>query len=108
MSLFLIFVAKYLTLFLNGKTGSKKQITGKVNITYAGRTLATANGLSAEKRAVYLAAIKRAMNNPEYIQKEAKNRNHLMFAEGEGMWKLLEGGQAVAEKAAYWKQKGVQ
>jgi hypothetical protein len=48
------------------------------------------------------------MNNPEYIQKEAKNRNHLMFAEGEGMWKLLQGGQAVAEKAAYWKQKGVQ
>jgi|TARA_Y100000994_G_scaffold153425_1_gene125694 tripartite-type tricarboxylate transporter receptor subunit TctC len=85
-----------------------QEITGKVNITYAGRTLATANGLSAEKRAVYLAAIKRAMNNPEYIQKEAKNRNHLMFAEGEGMWKLLEGGQAVAEKAAYWKQKGVQ
>jgi tripartite-type tricarboxylate transporter receptor subunit TctC len=84
------------------------ELTGKVNITYAGRTLATANGLSEEKRAVYLAAIKGAMNNPEYIQKEAKNRNHLMFAEGEGMWKLLEGGQAVAEKAAYWKQKGVQ
>ena len=84
------------------------ELTGKVNITYAGRTLATANGLSEEKRAVYLAAIKGAMNNPEYIQKEAKNRNHLMFAEGEGMWKLLQGGQAVAEKAAYWKQKGVQ
>ena len=85
-----------------------QEVTGKVNITYAGRTLATANGLSEEKRGVYLAAIKRAMNNPEYIQKEVANRNHLMFAEGEGMWKLLNGGQKVAEQAAYWKQKGVQ
>ena len=48
------------------------------------------------------------MNNPEYIQKEVANRNHLMFAEGEGMAKLLNGGQKVAEQAAYWKQKGVQ
>ena len=85
-----------------------EEITGKRNITYAGRTLATANGLEEEKRAIYLAAIKRAMANPEYVAKEAANKNHLMFAEGDDMWTLLREGQKVAEQAAYWEQEGVQ
>ena len=34
------------------------ELTGKPNVTYAGRTIATANGLDEEKRAVYLAAAK--------------------------------------------------
>jgi tripartite-type tricarboxylate transporter receptor subunit TctC len=85
-----------------------EEITGKVNITYAGRTLATANGLEEEKRTIYLDAIKRAMANPEYIAKEAANKNHLMFAEGDDMWTLLREGQKVAEQAAYWEQEGVQ
>lgn len=80
-----------------------QEITGQPNITYAGRTLATANGLSEEKRAVLLAAIKRTMDNPEYQAKERANRNFLMFREGEDMWKLLRAGQAVAENAAYWE-----
>ena len=85
-----------------------EEITGKRNITYAGRTIATANGLEEEKRQVYLDAIKRAMANPEYIAKEKANKNHLQFAEGDDMWKLLREGQTVAEQAAYWKQEGVQ
>lgn len=80
-----------------------QEITGKPNITYAGRTLATANGVSDEKRAVYLAAIERAMTNPEYIQKERANRNFLMFRKGDEMWNLLRAGQKVAEDAAYWE-----
>jgi tripartite-type tricarboxylate transporter receptor subunit TctC len=85
-----------------------EEVTGKVNITYAGRTLATANGLEEEKRTIYLDAIKRAITNPEYMAKEKLNNNHLMFAEGDEMWNLLRGGQKVAEQAAYWKQEGVQ
>lgn len=85
-----------------------EEITGKPNITYAGRTLATANGLSDEKRAIYLAAIKRAISNPEYVAKEKANKNELLFAEGDEMWKLLREGQKVAEQAAYWEQEGVQ
>jgi tripartite-type tricarboxylate transporter receptor subunit TctC len=81
-----------------------QEVTGKPNITYAGRTLATANGVAEEKRAVYLTAIEKAMSNPEYVQKEQKNRNFLMFRKGEEMWKLLRAGQKVAEDAAYWKQ----
>ena len=85
-----------------------QEITGKTNITYAGRTLATANGLEEEKRKIYLDAIKRAIANPEYVAKEAANKNHLMFAEGDEMWTLLREGQKVAEQAAYWEQEGVQ
>tara|TARA_R110002110_G_scaffold415612_3_gene651886 strand:+ start:86769 stop:87758 length:990 start_codon:yes stop_codon:yes gene_type:complete len=85
-----------------------QEITGKPNITYAGRTIATANGLEEEKRTIYLDAIKRAMANPEYIAKEKANKNSLLFAEGEEMWKLLREGQKVAEQAAYWEQEGVQ
>lgn len=81
-----------------------QETTGKPNITYAGRTLATANGVSEEKRAVYLAAIEKAMSNPEYVQKERTNRNFLMFRKGDDMWKLLRAGQKVAEDAAYWEQ----
>jgi tripartite-type tricarboxylate transporter receptor subunit TctC len=80
-----------------------QEVTGKPNITYAGRTLATANGLAEEKRQVYLKAIKAAMDNPEYQQKERSNRNFLMFREGDEMWKLLRAGQGVAENAAYWE-----
>jgi len=80
-----------------------QEIVGKPNITYAGRTLATANGLSEEKRAIYLAAIKKAMSNPAYIQKETANRNFLMFRQGDEMWDLLRSGQKVAEDAAYWE-----
>ena len=82
-----------------------QEITGKYNVTYAGRTLATANGLSEEKRQIYLKAIEAAVANPEYVMKEMKNKNQLMFRKGAEMWKLLEAGQKVAEKAAYWKQK---
>lgn len=80
-----------------------QEVTGKPNITYAGRTLATANGLSDSKRAIYLKAIEAAMNNPEYIQKERSNRNFLMFRQGDDMWSLLRAGQKVAEDAAYWE-----
>lgn len=81
-----------------------QETTGKPNITYAGRTLATANGLSEEKREIYLAAIEKAMSNPEYIQKERANRNVLMFRKGDDMWDLLRAGQKVAEDAAYWEE----
>ena len=84
------------------------ELTGKTNVTYAGRTIATANGLEEEKRAVYLGAIERAITNPEYMAKEVANKNHLMFLKGEDMWNMLRAGQKVAEQAAYWKQKDVQ
>ena len=46
------------------------EVTGLKNVSYAGRTLATAPGLPEAKRKIYLDAIKRAMNDPEYIIRE--------------------------------------
>ena len=82
-----------------------KEVTGHLDVTYAGRTLATANGVDEWKREIYLKAIKAAMSNPEYVQKELANRNHLMFRSGDDMWKLLRAGEAVAKRAAYWEQE---
>jgi tripartite-type tricarboxylate transporter receptor subunit TctC len=81
------------------------EVTGAANITYAGRTLATAKGLAEDKRQVYLKAIKAAMSNPEYMQKEQASRNFLMYRTGDNMWKLLRAGQEVAKKAAYWEEE---
>jgi tripartite-type tricarboxylate transporter receptor subunit TctC len=81
-----------------------KEDTGADNITYAGRTLATAKGVDEWKRQIYLKAIKAAMDNPEYAAKERAGRNFLMFRTGDDMWKLLRAGQEVAKKAAYWEQ----
>lgn len=80
-----------------------QEVTGKPNITYAGRTLAAANGLSEAKKEIYLTAIEKAMSNPEYVQKELSNRNFLMFRKGDEMWNLLRAGQQVAQEAAYWE-----
>ncbi len=84
-----------------------QEVTGSLDVTYAGRTLATANGVDEWKREIYLKAIKAAMSNPEYAQKEQKNRNFLMFRSGEDMWKLLRAGERVAKQAAYWEQAEV-
>lgn len=81
-----------------------KEVTEAANVTYAGRTIATANGVADWKRQAYLKAIKAAMSNPEYVQKEQANRNFLMFRSGDAMWKLLRAGQKVAERAAYWEE----
>lgn len=81
-----------------------QEITGKKNITYAGRTLAAANGLADCKREIYLAAIEKAMNNPEYVQKENASRNFLLYMTGDNMWQALRDGQAVAEEARYWEE----
>ena len=81
-----------------------EEVTGSKNITYAGRTLATANGLADCKREIYLKAIETAMSNPEYVAKENANRNFLLFKSGDEMWELLRAGQTVAEEAAYWEE----
>ncbi len=81
-----------------------QEITGSKNITYAGRTIATANGLAECKREIYLEAIDKAMSNAEYVAKESANRNFLLFKKGDEMWDLLRAGQNVAQEAAYWEE----
>jgi tripartite-type tricarboxylate transporter receptor subunit TctC len=79
------------------------EVTGLMNISYAGRTLATAPGLSEDKRTILLDAIKRALVNPEYVMKEMNNKNPLMFKEGDELWATLRSSQEMVEKVKFWE-----
>ncbi len=79
------------------------EVTGLMNISYAGRTLATAPGLSDKKRQIYLAAVKRAIDNPEYVMKEIRNKNPLLFKTGDDLWATLGSSQKMVEEVKFWE-----
>ncbi len=79
------------------------EATGLMNISYAGRTLATAPGMSDEKRQIYLAAIKRAIDNPEYVMKENRNKNPLVFKHGKDLWDMLGASKKMVEGVKFWE-----
>ena len=79
------------------------EATGLMNISYAGRTLATAPGMSDEKRQIYLAAIKRAIDNPEYVMKENRNKNPLLFKHGKDLWDTLGASKKMVEGVKFWE-----
>ncbi|MGY8998845.1 MAG: tripartite tricarboxylate transporter substrate binding protein [Rhodospirillales bacterium] len=79
------------------------EVTGLKNVSYAGRTLATAPGMSDAKRKVYLDAIKRTIENPEYMAKEAKNKNPLLFKKSAELWKMLNESKAMVQKVKFWE-----
>lgn len=80
-----------------------EEVTGKKNISYAGRTFVLANGIAAEKQAVYLNAIKAAMSNPDYAIKEAANRNPLVYREGDELWAALEESEKLVKSVKFWE-----
>lgn len=79
------------------------EVTGLKNVSYAGRTLATAPKLPEAKRKAYLDAVKRAIVNPEYVMKEANNKNPLLFKEGDELWKTLNESKQMVEKVKFWE-----
>lgn len=79
------------------------EVTGLKNVSYAGRTLATAPGLAESKRKIYLDAMKRAIENPEYVMKELKNKNVLMFRTGDELWKTLDESKKLVEQVKFWE-----
>lgn len=85
-------------------TPTFKEVTGKDNIVFAGRTFAVANGLAKDKVAVYQRAIKAAMNNPEYQIKELRNKNPLVHREGDELWKHLDASANWVNSVKYWEQ----
>jgi tripartite-type tricarboxylate transporter receptor subunit TctC len=80
-----------------------EEVTGKKNISYAGRTFVLANGIAKEKQDVYLNAVKAAMNNPEYAMKEAANRNPLVFREGDELWAALNESEKLVKSVKFWE-----
>ncbi|MGI9423997.1 MAG: Bug family tripartite tricarboxylate transporter substrate binding protein [Hyphomicrobiaceae bacterium] len=82
-----------------------KEVTGKDNVSFAGRTIVCAPGMAAEKKAVYLAAIEKAITNPEYLAKEAKNKNNILFMKGGDISKKIEATKQYVESVRFWEQK---
>ncbi len=80
-----------------------EEVTGKKNISYAGRTFVLANGIAKEKQDVYLNAIRTAMGTPKYAMKEAANRNPLVFREGAELWAALEESEKLVKSVRYWE-----
>lgn len=81
------------------------EVTGKMNISYAGRTLAAAKGLSEEKRQIYIAAIGRAIKNPEYVMKEMNNKNELLFLTGDDLWAALNRAKQMVAEVKFWEME---
>ncbi len=79
------------------------EVTGQMNISYAGRTLATAPNLPEEKRQVYLAAIERAITTPEYVMKEIRNKNALLFKTGDDLWAFLNKARNMVGEVKFWE-----
>lgn len=81
------------------------EITGEENVSFAGRCFLTANGLSEEKRSIYLEAISKAMQNPDYVAKEEAMRNNLMFLVGDEMQALVDSTLAYVQSVEFWKSE---
>lgn len=86
-------------------TRTFEEVTGKKNISFAGRTIVCAPGMSAEKKGVYEAAIERAINNPEYLAKEAKNKNNIFYIKGDALQQKIAETKKYVESVKFWEQK---
>lgn len=82
-----------------------KEVTGGDNVSFAGRTMAVAPDLSEEKKAIYLAAVERAIANEEYLAKETANNNNIMFLKGDAVGELLERTRAYVEDVKFWESE---
>jgi len=80
-----------------------EEVTGKKNISFAGRTLVVAKDLPAEKKSIYKEAIKRALVNPNYVMKEMKNKNTIRYLEGEALMKALNEAKAMVADVKFWE-----
>jgi tripartite-type tricarboxylate transporter receptor subunit TctC len=84
-------------------TRTFNEVTGQMNISYAGRTLATAPKLPDWKREIYLNAIERAIKTPEYVMKEIRNKNALLFKTGDDLWALLNKARSMVGEVKFWE-----
>ena len=82
-----------------------EEVTGLKNISFAGRTLAVAKDLAADKKKIYMDAVKRAIENPEYVMLEMKNKNALHYLEGEALTKALNVAKDMVADVKFWEMK---
>ncbi|MYZ50113.1 tripartite tricarboxylate transporter substrate binding protein [Propylenella binzhouense] len=82
-----------------------KEVTGKENVSYAGRTVGAAKGLPEEKNKVYLDALRRTIANPEYIIQELASKNVLMFLEGDALQARLKSSADRVASIKFWESE---
>ncbi len=83
-----------------------EEVTGEENVSFAGRCFLVANGLAEEKRAVYLQAIEKVLQNPDYIAQEQAMQNNLMFLVGDEMNSLIDQTRRYVESVEFWEANG--
>lgn len=81
-----------------------KEVTGQENISFAGRTMVVAPGLADEKKSIYLAAVERAIANAEYLEKEANNKNNIMFMTSDAVNEKIATTKEFVESVKFWEQ----
>jgi len=81
-----------------------KEVTGVDAVSYAARVLVVAPGLAPEKKQIFLDAVKKTMENPEYRMKELNAKNVLMFKTGADLQALLESAKKIAQTVKYWEE----
>jgi len=86
-------------------TRTFEEVTGKKNYSFAGRTIVCAPKMADEKKALYLAAIERAIANPEYLAKEANNKNNIYFLKRDAITAKIEETKKYVESIRFWEQK---
>jgi len=65
--------------------------------------MALAKGISEEKQAIYLAAIEKAIANPEYLAKEAANKNNMLFMKGDAIQEKIDSTREYVESVKFWE-----
>lgn len=80
-----------------------KEVTGESNVSFAGRTMVLADGIAQEKFDIYLAAIEKAITNPEYVAKEEANKNNLLFMKGDAINEKIASTKAYVESVKFWE-----
>ena len=82
-----------------------KETTGLDNVSFAGRTMCVANGMSEEKKSVYADAVGRAITNAEYVAMEDAANNNLVYLQGDAMHEKIERTRAYVESVEFWKSE---
>lgn len=80
-----------------------KEVTGKENVSYAGRTVGAAKGLAPEKQKIYLDALRKTISNPQYVLKEMASKNVLTYLEGEELQARLKSSADRVAEVKFWE-----
>ena len=80
-----------------------EEAMGQKIVMYVARLIASPRNLPEEKRQIFIAAIKRALENPEYKKQAEKINDIIDFRTGKDLSELLEKTKNIALQVKYWE-----